>query len=395
MLVTRVLGDCPNCGGKQRFGNVFIRGNSVLRGCMSCKHRLRVLLPRIRKKIIYLDQFFFSSAFRERDARFVEAAEKILHVSALQLLVAPFSTIHEDETHQWRGYGGKNKEDLMEFIKATSRGHEFEPAYDVESMQIVRAFHAFLGNEPVTFHLKESDAVDSEVHEWDDYFRIDVGRYIGDIELMRDLKQQSVEGLVDLFPGWRQSKTTFDGDVAAELQAAAKGYVDSYLEYALRVAGGDYNALSDSPIMSTVVQALLHCLPEDLSPESRLKKVGEFFQSSHFADVPYRKISASMFATLKEMVRNGAYPNRESALSRLGGYFQDVKHIATYSPYCDAFLVDQPMGAIVTHPHVDLEARYNLRVFSLSNWQEFLDWLGALEQNMTPEHRSGLAEAYP
>ena len=243
MLVTRVLGDCPKCGGKARFGNVSVRGDHVLRGCMNCKYSTTVWLPTTRKKILYLDQFFFSSAFRERDLRFVKAAERIRQVSALQLLAVPFSSIHEDETHQWRGYDGKNKDDLMKFIKATSRGHEFKPAYDVEQAQIVRAFQVFLQEKPESFDLQEGDAIHGDIHKWDDYFRIDVGRYIGDIELIRDLKRQSVEGLVDLFPEWRTSMNTFEQDVALELRDSAKGYFDSYITYAARIASGDYAAL--------------------------------------------------------------------------------------------------------------------------------------------------------
>ncbi len=395
MLVTRVLGDCPGCGGKGRFGNVSVRGNHVLRGCMNCKYSTTVWLPEIKKKILYLDQFFFSSAFREQDARFVKAAERIRQISALQLLVVPFSSIHEDETHQWRGYDGKNKQDLMKFIKATSRGHEFERAYNVERKQIARAFQAFLAGKPDAFELEEGDAVDADIHEWDDYFRIDVGRYLGDIELIRDLKRQSIEALVDLFPAWRQSSNNFDQDVALEMQDAAKGYIESYLKYAARVAGGDYSALFDSPIMSMVVQSLLHCLPDDVPPEKRLKRIAEFFKSSHFLEVPYQWLSARIVATLKDMVKRGAYADRGNALQRLSGFFQDVKHVATYAPYCDAFVMDQPMACLVADPHVGLEDRYGVKVFSLNNWEEFLAWVDALEAGMSQEHRAGLEAAYP
>jgi len=79
------------------------------------------------------------------------------------------------------------KKDLMEFIKATSSGHEFEPAYEVERAQIIRAFEAFLAGSSAEFELKESDAIKGNVHEWDDYFRIDVGVYFKDIELIRAL----------------------------------------------------------------------------------------------------------------------------------------------------------------------------------------------------------------
>jgi hypothetical protein len=396
VLVTHVLGDCPECGGKKCFGNVGVHGNHVLRGCMSCNYSSTVWLPEVRKKILYLDQFFFSSAFREHDPRFVNAAKRIRQVSALQLLVAPFSSIHEDETHQWRGYDGKNKEDLMEFIKATSRGHEFKPAYDVEQTQIVRAFQGFLAGKPAAFELKQHDAFEGDIHEWDDYCWIDVGRYMGDTELIRDLKRQSVEELiVGVFSNWRQSTNTFDQDVVLEMQAAAKVYIDSYIEFAARVASGDCAALFDSPIISMVVQSLLHCLANEIPLEERPKRVGMFFRSTHFAEIPYHWLSARIYATLKDMVKRGAYADRNHALRHLSGFYQDVKHVSTYAPYCDAFIMDKAMASLVADPRVGLENRYGVKVFSLNNWDQFLMWLDTLEANMTPEHRVGLSAAYP
>jgi hypothetical protein len=248
VLVTRIKGDCPGCGGIRKFGNVSVRGVHLLRGCLSCKYHERVTLPPVRKKIIYLDQFFFSHAFHAQDPRFVAAAERIRQISALQLLAAPFSSIHEDETNQWRGYSGKNKDDLMKFIKATSRGHEFEPAYEVEKTQIHRAFQAFIGGGPSAFQRWEDDAVEEEIHEWDDYIWFDVGRYFGDVELMRALKQKSVIGLVNVFNQWRNSTLTFNEHVDLEMREMAQGYLASYWEYAGRIASGDFNAVFNSPL---------------------------------------------------------------------------------------------------------------------------------------------------
>lgn len=396
MLVARILGDCPGCGDKNCFGNVLVRGDHVLRGCMHCKYKTNVWLPKIRKKILYLDQFFFSSAFREKDQRFVEAAQRICRLCELQLLVVPFSSIHEDETHQWSGFDGKNKKDLMEFIKATSRGHEFEPAYDVELTQIIRAFQAFLLDHSSEFTLKERDIVRGEIHKWDDYVRIDVGRYLGNVELIRDLKQQSLEELLDAFDGWRQSTNTFDQDVELEMSTAGKVYWDSYFQYLMRFADGDYDVFFDRPINSTVIEQMLFCFTEATQPEECLKQVVSFFLSKHFAEIPYQWLATRMFATLKDMVkRDGAYANREKAQQRLNGIFYDIKHIATYAPYCDAFIMDQPMAALVSNPHIGLEKKYGVKVFSLNTWDGLFDWLDMVEKEMTEEHKDGLSAAYP
>ena len=383
MLVTHVLGDCPKCRGKLQYGNVTVKGFGVLRGCENCSYSITIPLPKIKKKILYLDQFFFSSAFKKHDPRFVKAAGRIREISASQLLVVPFSTIHEDETHQWRGFDGKNKEDLMEFIKSTSRGHQFKLAYDVEESQILKAFQVFLANKPEILDLEERIAIDPVVHEWDDYFRIDVGRYLGDIELIRSLKNQSVETLVDLFPGWRISTTTFDQNVKLEMQEAAKSYMESYFKYIVRIASGDVNALFDSPITSQVVQLLLFCFSKEIPQDQQWRKISDFFISPHFSEIPHLWISARIFAVLKKKLKQGAYTNR------------DLSHIATYAPYCDAFVMDNAMASIVADPDIHLESRYGTKIFSLNNWEQLFIWLDDLEASMSQEHREGLIAAYP
>jgi len=395
MIVTRILGDCPKCGAKNKFGNVSVRGNQLFRGCMDCSYRLTIPLPDIRKKILYLDQFFFSSAYRQCDKRFLEATKLIRKVSEDQLLVTPFSTIHEDETHQWRGYDDKNKEELMEFIKATSRGNRFKPYYNIERTQIGRAFDAFINGYSEIFELKESDAVDGDIHQWDNYLRIDTRGYDGDIKLIRYLKERSVEELVDQFPRWRESKNSFDEDVKFELKDAARIYVKSYRQFLSRLAGGDHNALYDSPIISMVVQELFSCLPDEINPEEGWELIKQFFETSHFKEVPYCRISATIYAKLRHMVRRGSYGNSDNAIKRLSGFFQDVKHISAYAPYSDAFVMDRPMASIVSDPNVNLGKEYNVKIFSLNNWDQFLSWLNKLKDEMSEEHAAGLATAYP
>lgn len=389
-LVTYILGDCPGCKSENTFGNVDVYGDHVYRGCKRCRYKEHIDLPPIRKKVLYLDQFFFSGAFRGGDARFVAAAERISRLASLQLLVAPFSSIHEDETHQW-----EKRKELSEFIKATARGHEFEPAYEVEQTQIIKAFEMWLAGGPTEYEVAPDDALRDNVHQWESYLRIDVGRYLGDIDLIRELKRQSIEGLVDLFEGWRQLKSSFEDDLEAEYRDAGRAYMNFYMEFAMRIARGDYMAMLDAPIISQVVQTMLHVVPDDDAPEVKLRKCSEFLLSDHFKATPLQWLHAHMLATLKHLVKNGFYTNREQALRKLNGFFYDVKHIATYAPYVDVFVMDQPMADLVSRPTVNLEGRFGTKVFSLGNWSEFLAWLDQLESEISAEHRQGLRLAYP
>lgn len=395
MLVSHVIADCPGCGAKDSFGNVSVRDGYVLRGCKHCRHESMVRLPEVRKKVLYLDQCFFSGAFRGGDARFVEAAERVRHVAHLQLLLVPYSSVHEDETHQWRGYKELSHADLLAFIKATARGAEFKKDYHVERTQVTKAWSAFLKDLPANYVLSPDDAIDGRLDQWDDYFRVEVGGYSRDVELRRSLKSQAVAALVDAFDEWRAATTTFEQHVSVEMTAAAKNYLDSYLTMRRRLAQGDFAAAVDSPIVAQVIEHMLHWLPDEQSLDEKLMRCVAFFKSEHFNRVPMLWVEARMFATLKEMVKRGAYANRTEARRRLNGVFEDIKHIALYAPYCDAFFVDQPMAELVRQPGVGLEQRYGVKVFSLNNHEEFLAWLDGLERSMSVEHKAGVAAAYP
>lgn len=298
--------------------------------------------------------------------------------------------MHEDETHQWADH-----EQLLEFIKATSGGHEFSSTYRVEQNQLNRAFAAFLKGLPPDFVLQREDVLRDEIDKWDSYFRIDVGRYHGDVDLIRNLKGQAIDGLVSLFPGWRAGNSTFEQDVAVEHLAAAKGYWDSYLEFAKRVAEGDFSALMNAPIMSQVVQTLLYHFADAVPHAERIRQILAFLSSEHFKKAPYQSIQARMYATLKAMVKGGSYMNPEKSVQRLSGFYYDVKHISIYAPYCDAFLMDNPMAEIVGRGTVALSEDYGVRVFSRKNWDEFIAWLEALKRGMTKDHKEALRLAYP
>ncbi len=395
MLVTRVIGDCPACKGANMFGNVSVRRDHVLRGCKACDFQTAAWLPEIRKQVLYLDQFFFSHAFRGNEQPFLAAIERVKQACHLQLLVAPYSSVHEDETHQWRGHKGKTHAQLMDFIKVTARGAEFKRSYNIESTQILKAFESYLKGGPAKVEIERGDAVRGALDAWDDYFFIDVGGYWHDIEAKRHLKTQAVDELVTVFDAWQRSTQTFDDDVALEYHDAGRLFLQYYIDKVNRIRRGDLGAVFDAPIMASMVGYMRGCLPRDMPESDGLQRCVEFFGSEHFIEVPHQWISARIFATLKGMVKRGAYGNRTEARKRLSGIFEDIAHISLYAPYCDAFVMDTAMAELVRHPTVGLESRYGVRVFSLSNWGEFLAWLDQLEAGMSTEHWIGIETAYP
>lgn len=400
--------DCPACGRKNSF-RASVRGNNFYRRCPNCKYHEAVPLPKILKKIVYLDQYFFSNVFKAQDpkfkksdSRFIKAAQQIQHLSATRLLVAPYSSIHQDETYLCNREEG-NAQKLMNFIIHFSHNHKFKPAYDVELAQIIRAFKAFIGetfdqnshdiplSKPRPVLIEESDALEGNIHHWDEtaseYF---TSRYSGDPDQIRNLKRQSIEHLTGNFVKWRESNLTFQEAVSRELQAAAGNYLDLFFKDLDHLNNCDMAAFWNSPVRAGIVREMLRCLPPDIPPEDRLKHVACFFNSRHFAEIPYHQLSARIFAKLFFMVKNGSYSEPMKALKKMKGFFFDVEHIALYAPYCDAIVIDKPMAELVADKEVGLQNNYGVKIFSLNNWDEFLAWLEKIEQEMSAEHRAGL-----
>jgi hypothetical protein len=388
MLVTKVLGNCPSCG-YEVFGNVNVFAGRVLRGCGQCKYREDVWLPPIRKKILYLDQPFFSGAFRGKDTRFVKLADRIQRAASYQLLAIPRSSIHEKETRLWKG-----ADELLNFIKRTSRGHEFEREYTVERKQILNAFGRWLHGGPIVAPIEQIDALSDDVHGWDGYFMVDIERNRRDGGREREDKRLSTENLVNLFDEWRRSNNTLEQDVAFELAGAKKIYLNSYKEYVTRVVEGDVAATYNSPIVSMVVEGMRDYLPDEMPVSEQWKLIETFFDSGHFARVPLLYLQSRCYAVLKSWVKGGAYKNRDRALQKLSGFYSDVDHIAHFAPYCDAIALDKPMAELVRHPGLALEATFGVKVFSLQNLDEFATWIDELESSMDDFHRAGLRAAY-
>jgi hypothetical protein len=369
-----------------------VSGNILLRGCFHCKYSERFYLPALSKEVLYLDQFFLSHTFRAKLPEFVDAAKLIGELAHAQLLVCPFSTIHETETHQWRH---PQQQRLWEFIKKTSRGQKFEPEYRINHKQIFRGFERFLSSDKSAFPVNVGDALLGDLNNWDDYFWIDVPRVPDNVELKRKLKKQSVDELVNIFGEVRKATTTFEEDRLIELRAAARSYLQCYLEMVNRLERGDFRAAIDSPVDTMIVEGLMHVDSDILDKAKRPKRIIAYFESPYFEEVPSEWISCGLFAVLKDRVKRGQYQNSNKAKEKLSGFFYDVKFISTYAPYCQAMFVDNAMFDFMNDKLLYLSSKFATRFFARSNWSDFLFYLESLWAKMTTELQNAIDLIYP
>ncbi|MFY8042970.1 MAG: hypothetical protein ACOVOD_08590 [Rhodoferax sp.] len=351
-------------------------------------------LPRLKKRVVYLDQSLLSSAYKRGDARSVRIVDWISDLACKQLLVTPHSNVHESETYQWSGYGGKTPAGLMRFIEQAARGLRFQPTYQVEEVQLLKAFSAFISGGEPRYKLDRCEAIPREVDDWHNYVYVSVNRYLEDKDSVASMKRTAVANLVSLFDGWSKSTTTYEQDVDAEIADASRTYMSQYAKYLARLMQGDWAAILDPPVASHYVEKMAATLPRDQTPEDRLARVAEFLRSPYFADTPITALTARIFATLKAMVKAGAFPNREKAVNVLSGIFFDVQHIASYAPYADAIFVDNQMANLVAQPSVALTQQYGTLVFSLNTIDKFEMWLSETFAAAKAEHALALGRAY-
>jgi hypothetical protein len=349
-------------------------------------------LPSLSKVVIYLDQFFHSHAFRDASSDFHAAISLISHLAHYQLIVVPFSPVHRTETHQWPN---ENRTALWNFIKQTSRGHQFLPVYHAKHAQILRSYRSYLDAGPAIVPVQTADVFHEDIDQWEDYIWVDVEIGREDPEQIRASKAKTVNDLLSLFASWRGKASHFSDDFEAEIRASANNYLQHFAHLLARIAAGQPNALDDSHIDSMVIESLVRATHTTADPVERLSKATAFFSSEYFRNVPCEKIANGILAVLKHRVKMGQYSNQEKAKDTLSGFNFDLEFISGYLPYCDAMFIDQAMYDMVADSRLSIKEQFGTRVFSRSNWEEFIDYLAAIEKGLSPEIRRAISWIYP
>src|SRR5437870_4413039 len=85
---------CPCCRAEGTFGPRFILGQFWMTRCSKCTYYTAEPLPKITKKIIYLDQLVLSHMLSAKDTRWRELLNRLRQLSCLQVITCPYSKVH-------------------------------------------------------------------------------------------------------------------------------------------------------------------------------------------------------------------------------------------------------------------------------------------------------------
>ncbi|MYA17205.1 MAG: hypothetical protein F4238_08745 [Gemmatimonadetes bacterium] len=377
MLIMGPFHPCPKCG-QPLLGTLSVSDNVHTRRCRSCRHTERKRLPPLQKKMIYLDQMVLSGIAKELDpvwkestrrgdGFWVEAFDRIERLVKLQLIVCPNSPIHKVES----SYDERYEPMLRRLREHLASGVSFRFHHEVYMEQLWEAFDAwFTGRDPDWDRITRVKVIRGNLDRWSDrlHIMVDMGRSPGEIDNRRKSRDRAHEGLRRLWEHWAsQGPVPFD----ERFQEERRGVVTAAL-------GPDRK-----PWHIRLMRWLEGCLKERGVPEeTRRQEAERFLQSEAALSAPENHLGALLFAALGRRAASGQkrVPDR--------GTLNDIKFISAYLPYCDAMFIDNEFAQLLSEQPVASEVEsYPTRIFSTRSRDDFLAYLGTLEDDPTHVER--------
>jgi hypothetical protein len=395
---------CPKCG-KQEYGVLSVSDTRCDRRCRACWHTATVNLPKIKKKIVYVDQFAFSNIMKflspevkghERAAAepfWKELFETLGVARHLQLVACPDSPEHQHESLTSPFYKA-----LKHTYEHFSGGVSFHDAETIRIRQIAHLARAWLKNEPAKFDFNPESISSGRLHEWSGRLFVTVdGVLPGTVDELRTTRSQTHKGLQEVFEQWQREKKSFKQVFAAEKAAYGQTLVRMYaddcrkrVQMAVMMMRGQMPPLDDVLPSRTenLVTNLQSIFQQEVGIEQGNAKLPEFFKSGAINEAPFNLIGAAMFASLAAKAAAGQkeFPNQGAAT--------DINIVSTLLPYCDAMFVDNKCRALLRDIPRDYALPYACKVFSPNTGANFIRYLRGIRDSVTPDHLKLVEEVY-
>ena len=364
-------------------------------------------LPKLKKKIIYVDQFAFSNIMKmlcpdvqghERAASepfWKELFEILAVVCHLQLVACPDSREHHHESLTSPFY-----KLLKRTYESFSGGDSFADNETVRIRQIARIARCWLHNERLTFDFDPESISTGRLHDWNRRIYVTVdGVLPGMVDDLRATRRGVHKSLAEVFADWQRDNNSFGEVFKAEKASYGQGLVRLYAEdcrkraaMPFRIMRGDMPSLDE--VMPSQAENIIMNLESIFRQEQQLdnaqaqSKLVEFFRSGLINETPINIIGASMFASLSRKAASGQkkVPNQ--------GTMNDVNIVSALLPYCDAMFMDNPCRALLKDIPRDYALPYPCKVFSPNTGAAFIQYLTEIRDSVSAEHLKLVEQVY-
>jgi len=374
----------------------------------------RLPLPKLNKKVIYLDQYVVSNlmkldnpvyqrdGFTKEKTFYQELRDLLMELRRMQLIVCPDSASHVSESR----ISPFNAE-LKKTYENLSSGITFQSFESISSLQIGELARAWSdGREPV-FRFNARDVLHKDPNEWSEryYITFQDNPFIvpNEIKTARAYMHTHIARLfrdvwskeARTFQYWNDlERKGYQGHLGAAVVKSRRERMESMLAYQ---PGVEPSLEELGKVLPSAAEALLAGLehimrfPRDggmRTPDEIAKLEKSFGEANRIAEAPFVKLQSLMYAAIAMRAAAGQKepPNE--------GMTTDIETIAYLLPYCDAMLMDNDCRALLRNIPTALRPAEVERVYSLNSRTEFLDYLRSIRASITPEHLDALREVY-
>jgi len=413
-LISPPFKTCPKCG-HETFGVLTISKGSYSRRCRDCWHMvMRIPLPPVRKKIIYLDQYVVSNLMKldnptlQRTDKLAanpfwqELRDLLTELRDLQLIVCPDSTSHVSESR----ISPFNAE-LKRTYEHLSGGITFNSFSDISNSQIVELARAWSEQREPIFNFDPCRVLSDDPNKWNDRFYITFhdNPFVipTNIKAARAMTHAHVAHL--FHDVWSQEKRSFQhwydlerkgfqGHLGQAVVTARRERIEAMLAFR---PGVEPSLELVGKFLGSPEEALCEGLRRimqfpgtggERTPEEVAALEKSFGEANRIAEAPFVKLQAMMFAAIAMLAAGGKKepPNE--------GMTTDIETVAHLLPYCDAMFMDNECRSLLLNVPLALRPQEVSRVYSLNCRAEFLEYLRSLRADLTPEHIQALHDVY-
>lgn len=409
IFISQPYVSCPMYKNNDCYGVLNVHDIFYTRRCRECWYTNRLSLPKLHKKIIYLDQFVISEMMKAINSKlgkkdkvdpfYITLFEKLEMLTRAQLITCPDSSFHKDESLSSKYYDA-----LKQMYEHLSDGATFYDPQTIHRFQIQERYKAFRNSKRYAFKAKAEQIINSAVglHSWRSNLRVSADFKIteDEIEDARNGKLKTYNDIADIFNNrWKLEKDKTIKDWFREEGLAygdlmVRHHLDNVIKQGRFNAGAqDVSADELLRIMMSESSVLMTSLLGNPKPEEMIQEyniVVSFLKSELMLQVPFNRLNALLWACVADSAAHGGKQQPPNA-----GTPNDIEMISTLLPYCDAIFIDKPMYAILSHGEVNKEtSKYQAKIFSLQSKEEFLKYLDDILKSASKLHMNKVKEVY-
>lgn len=383
---------CPKCSADNALGTLWVGGTSLTRRCKNCGIKIYYELPKLRKKIIYLDQNAISNIFNvsssktpkigNRDFFWRKVSELSRKIFLLQQAVFPLSDIHRDETLVYLHAEALNL--THEMLGGDTSFVDSEAIITAQTIDFLEKFLS--GEAPPSVNFDPEDAITGMKDKWISDLHItasmDFSVFAEEIRADRDAISPAYDGLLK---HWEERRPTFKEALRVELEGYGienkRALQLAAGELASAIERGDFNAAmkeTSKRIYKQFITLRFYIEKFGIPKSESTSKVFDFWNWKGNYNLPHNKISSYLFAALARRISSGQR-NKPSI-----SIFNDFRAISTYAPYVDAMFLDNECANLLNEEPLKTELGLSAKAFSTKTGDNYIGYLEDIETN-TPE----------